>query len=254
MNHGGLFEGIGGFSLAAEWMGWNNVYHVEKDLACQKVLKKRFPNTKLYGDIKKFKPVPGSADIITGGFPCQPFSQAGKRRSKEDDRFLWPEMLRVIQEGKPEFVVAENVTNIDGLALKEVLNDLEGEGYETLPPLEIEAASVGAFHRRNRVWIIAVKENPFNTNAHGIGSHRTEIDQQRSIEFQHEQISLPGSLVSSSVRQGIDSRVFRDVNGLSNRVDRLRQIGNSISPQVAFEIFKAIDELIIHDTSTPLTE
>jgi len=241
MRHGSLFTGIGGNDLAAEWMGWDNIFQVEKDIACQKLLKKRFPNTELHGDIKEFKPEQGSVDIITGGFPCQPFSQAGKRRSKEDDRYLWPEMLRVIQEAKPKFVVAENVTNIDGMALKEVLNDLEDEGYETLPPLEIEAASVGAFHRRNRVWIIAIKEDPLDTNTNSIGSHREGVDQQGSVEFQHEQISLPGSLVSPSIQQGVDPRVFRNSNGLSSRVDRLKQIGNAICPQIAFEIFKAIE-------------
>lgn len=238
MKHGSLFSGIGGFDLASERMGWENIFQVEIDPYCRRVLKKNFPNVKRYEDIREFKGQP--VDIITGGFPCQPFSNSGKRRGKEDNRYLWPEMLRVIQESNPKFVVAENVTNIDGMALKEVLNDLEDHGYETLPPLEIEASSVGALHRRNRVWIIAVKEDAFDTNANSFGSYNKEEHQQREIELRDKQDREFRQVVPLPIREGTDSRIFGVADGLSDRVDRLKGVGNAIDWRVAYEIFKAI--------------
>ncbi|MEM9990622.1 MAG: DNA cytosine methyltransferase [Bacteroidota bacterium] len=106
MKHLGLFEGIGGFSLAAHWMNWQTVAWVEKDEFCQKVLKKNFPNAKGYDDIRLFTGMAtdeyrSTIDLITGGFPCQPFSTAGRRKGKQDDRYLWDEMLRVIREVQP---------------------------------------------------------------------------------------------------------------------------------------------------------
>src|SRR5574343_371934 len=100
MKHGSLFSGIGGFDLAAEWVGWTNIFQVENDKFCNKILEKNFPNVKRYGDIKEFNAAEyrGAVDIISGGFPCQGFSVAGKQRGAADHRFLWPEMLRVIQE------------------------------------------------------------------------------------------------------------------------------------------------------------
>lgn len=111
MEHGSLFSGIGGFDLAAEWMGWNNRFHCEWNEFGQKVLKHYWPKAESYGDITKtdFTIWRGKIDILTGGFPCQPYSSAGKRLGKEDDRHLWPEMLRVIGEISPRYVVVENV-------------------------------------------------------------------------------------------------------------------------------------------------
>ncbi len=164
MNHASLFSGIGGFDLAAEWMGWNNIFQVEIDEFCQKVLAKNFPNTKRYKDIKQFDGTPysGIVDIITGGFPCQPFSVAGKRKGKEDDRFLWHEMLRIIRESKPTWVVAENVSGIitqgAGLVFEQVCSEMENEGYE-VQPFIIPACAVNAPHRRDRTWFIAYSDS-----------------------------------------------------------------------------------------------
>ena len=163
MKHIGLFEGIGGFSLAARWMGWETVAWCEWDSFCQKVLKYHFPNATGHGDITKtdFTGYAGQIDILTGGFPCQPYSSAGKRLGKEDDRHLWPEMLRVIRDVRPRYVVGENVRGLTnwngGLVFDEVQADLENEGYEVTPYL-LPACAVNAPHRRDRIWFVAYRE------------------------------------------------------------------------------------------------
>jgi DNA (cytosine-5)-methyltransferase 1 len=160
MKHGSLFSGIGGFDLAAEWMGWENIFHCEWNTFGQKVLKHYFPKSISYNDITKtdFTIHRGEIDIITGGFPCQPYSLAGKRKGKEDERHLWPEMLRAIREIQPRWVVGENVFGLinwsDGLVFHEVQTDLEAQGYEVFPYV-LPACAVNAPHRRDRVWFVA---------------------------------------------------------------------------------------------------
>jgi DNA (cytosine-5)-methyltransferase 1 len=164
MRHGSLFSGIGGFDLAAEWMGWENVFHCEWMEFPRKVLDYHFPNADSHIDICKtdFTKYANTIDILTGGFPCQPFSLAGKRKGTDDERYLWGEMLRAIQEIKPRFVIAENVfgiTNIDGgLVFQQVCLDLENEGYE-VQPFIIPACAKNAPHRRDRCWFIATNTN-----------------------------------------------------------------------------------------------
>ena len=164
MRHGSLFSGIGGFDLAAEWMGWTNVFHCEWMEFPRKVLDYHFPNSDSHIDIctTDFKKYANKIDILTGGFPCQPFSQAGKRKGTDDERYLWGEMLRAIQEIKPTFVIAENVfgiTNIDGgLVFESVCLDLETEGYE-VQPFIIPACAKNAPHRRDRVWFVAYSKS-----------------------------------------------------------------------------------------------
>lgn len=170
MNHASLFSGIGGFDLAARWMGWNNVFHVERDDFCRDILQHHFPESQSYEDIKQFNGFPwaGRIDVLSGGFPCQPFSVVGERKGTADDRHLWPEMLRVIREIRPTWVVAENVRGLaswnEGMVLDEVCSSLENEQYEVFPTL-IPAAGVGAPHKRDRIWIIAY--------AHGNRAGRT---------------------------------------------------------------------------------
>lgn len=164
MRHASLFSGIGGFDLAAEWMGWTNVFNCEWEDFPRKVLKHHFPNAIQYGDIRELDATKyrGRIDILTGGFPCQPYSTAGKRLGKEDERHLWPEMLRIIREVQPLYVVGENVLGITswngGMVFDEVQADLEAEGYEVLP-FVLPACAVNAPHRRDRVWFIAYREN-----------------------------------------------------------------------------------------------
>lgn len=160
MTHGSLFSGIGGFDLAAEWMGWQNIFHCEWNPFGQKVLKHYWPQSISYNDITKtdFTIHAGAIDILTGGFPCQPYSAAGKRLGKEDERHLWPEMCRAIREISPRYVVGENVRGLTnwngGMVFDEVQADLEAAGYEVLPFL-LPAAGVNAPHRRDRIWFVA---------------------------------------------------------------------------------------------------
>lgn len=160
MRHGSLFSGIGGFDLAAEWAGWENIFHCEINPFGQKVLKYYWPNSIQYHDITKtdFTIHRGTIDVLTGGFPCQPYSQAGKRLGKEDERHLWPEMLRAIREIQPRWVVGENVRGLitwnGGLVFDEVQADLEAAGYEVLPFL-LPASGVNAPHERYRIWFVA---------------------------------------------------------------------------------------------------
>jgi len=170
MNHKllDLFSGIGGFSLGAEANGIPTVAFVEKDPFCQKVLRKHWSNTPIISDIRTVKGEDYETDgvtIISGGFPCQPFSQAGKRKGTDDDRYLWDETLRVVAETKPEWFIGENVEGLiniqDGLVLRSVQDDLEREGFK-VQCLVIPGSSIGAWHQRKRIWIIG--ENVSNTN------------------------------------------------------------------------------------------
>lgn len=286
MRHGSLFSGIGGFDLAAQWMGWENVFQVEIDPFCQKVLAKNFPTVERYGDIKQFDGslYRGAVDIISGGFPCQPYSLAGKRKGKNDARHLWPEMLRVIREVKPSFVVGENVSGLlnwsRGLVFEEVHADLEAEGYEAQAVL-LPAAGVGAWHRRERVWFIAYSNNLLHKGELDTGRNQPETNGSKgsnrgkgqtpfrerfrtepttsgssaadsnSAGFQERQINAG---VESIAIEGNERQIFtlRDEwiaepaicgkdHGIPNRVDRIKGLGNAIVPQVAFEIFKAIE-------------
>ena len=167
MTLGSLFSGIGGFELAAQWAGITPVWSNEIDARCCKVLRKRFTHEIIEGDIRECgagrKNELQAVDIICGGFPCQPFSTAGQRKGKGDNRYLWPEMLRIISEVRPAWIVGENVAGIlsmdDGRVFEEICNSLENEGYQVEDPFIIPAFAVGAPHRRDRVWIIAHAEH-----------------------------------------------------------------------------------------------
>jgi len=158
--HGSVFTGLGGFDLAAEWMGWNNVFHCEWDPFCNQVLQHYWPNTKKHFNIDDtdFTIYRRAIDILTGGFPCQPYSVAGKKRGTDDDRHKWPQMLRAIREIQPRWVVGENVGGIvswnNGLVFEQVQTDLEAEGYEVFPVI-LPACSINAPHRRDRIFFIA---------------------------------------------------------------------------------------------------
>jgi len=169
-----LFSGLGGFSYGLERVGFKTVAFCDNNKYCNLVLQKHWKGIKIYNDVKKITkerlkadgiPTP---DIITGGFPCQPFSVAGKQKGTSDDRYLWPEMFRIIKELKPRWVIGENVKGLvnlqDGMVFETVCTDLEGEGYE-VRAFNIPAAGVGAPHRRERIWIVAHrKESMVNTD------------------------------------------------------------------------------------------
>lgn len=168
MLHISLFSGIGGFDLAAEWMGWTNIVSCEINDFGNKVLEHYWPNAYHHRDVKTLTLEKINKElgenwrtddvILTGGFPCQPYSSAGKRKGKEDERHLWPEMLRVIREIKPSYIVGENVAGLlswsGGLVFDEVHADLEASGYE-VQAVVIPAAAVNAPHERDRVWFVA---------------------------------------------------------------------------------------------------
>jgi DNA (cytosine-5)-methyltransferase 1 len=160
MNHGSLFSGIGGFDLAAEWMGWTNKFHCDINPFSRQLCSFYWPEAQSYDNIKTtdFRIWRGKIDVLSGGFPCQPFSIAGKRMGKEDERHLWPEFHRAIREIRPRYVVGENVRGLlswsDGLVLEEVYADLESEGYE-IQTFLLPAVSINAPHKRDRVWIVA---------------------------------------------------------------------------------------------------
>lgn len=201
MNHASLFSGIGGFDLAAKEVGWNNVFQCEIDPFCQSVLKYYFPKTVLYEDIKRtdFTSWKGKIDVLTGGFPCQPFSVAGQRKGADDDRYLWPEMLRVIRKTRLRWVIGENVAGITNMVqpgsetdvetksdqdeenyketileqeyiINTICDDIEREVY-SVQPIIIPACGVGAPHRRDRVWFIA----------HSNGSRGLQFGERRDI-------------------------------------------------------------------------
>lgn len=190
MTHASLFSGIGGFDLAAEWMGWHNAFHCEINEFCTKILNYHFQDAEHYTDITRtdFSKWRGRIDVLSGGFPCQPFSLAGKRKGADDNRYLWPQMLRAIREIRPTWVVGENVAGIltmvqpcaevevggqaslfgedyrkrvlhrQEYVIETICRDLEREGY-AVQPLLIPACAVGAPHRRDRIWFIAHRTN-----------------------------------------------------------------------------------------------
>ena len=165
-----LFSGIGGFSLGLESAGFKTIAFCEVDKFCQKVLSKHWPNIPISSDIKKLRYkggrlydaerviYEGNIDLVCGGFPCQPFSIAGRKKGTEDNRDLWPEMFRLIQQAQPTWVIGENVPNFINMAFTRTKTDLEGEGY-IVQPFIIPACAVGAPHRRDRVWIIAYRDS-----------------------------------------------------------------------------------------------
>jgi DNA (cytosine-5)-methyltransferase 1 len=323
--HIDLFSGIGGFALAARWAGFKTLCFVEIDEYCGKIIEKNFGAVPvahavrcdgrqnyegeveagrnrtaplLFRDIRDFDgTIYRGATLLSGGFPCQPFSQAGKRRGSLDDRALWPEMYRVIRESQPTWVLAENVAGLVAMELDTVLSDLESEGY-SVQSFIIPACAVDARHRRDRVWIVA---NSLRAGGQQIarGAHGDESENegraakydnepsgngeavadspdngcertQRAIsENRHTSRRLNASdcrewqpepdvlRVAVRLPRGMDGYHYEDewegvprvATGVKNRVQRLKGLGNSIQPQVAYEILRVIAEIENHVAS-----
>lgn len=209
MNHASIFSGIGGAEVAASMMGWQNLFHCEIQEFPRKVLDYWFPNSISYEDITKtdFHQWHGKVDVLTGGFPCQPFSLAGRRKGADDNRYLWPQMLRAIRQIHPTWVVGENVAGIKTMVescqvtkmgrtddlfeenhiyreesrftLDKICADLEAEGY-SVQPIVIPACSVGAPHRRDRVWIVAHTQcDGYSSQGHGNQRAREKKSKKR---------------------------------------------------------------------------
>jgi DNA (cytosine-5)-methyltransferase 1 len=285
MRHGSLFSGIGGFDLASEWMGWENVFHCEWMEFPRKVLEYYWPEADSHIDICKtdFKKYANTIDILTGGFPCQPFSLAGKRKGTDDERYLWGAMLRAIQEIKPTWVIAENVfgiVNIDGgLVFEQVCLDLENEGYE-VQPFIIPAAAKNAPHRRDRCWFVAYSNrdgsnqcngndevnaskgrkyalgNAEQGNGNGNATDTESICVQRQRNRQREG-QFRGSDWSRFPTQ---SPVCSGDDGLPTQLDgitfpkwrneSIKGYGNAIVPQIAYQLFQIIE----HETKNKTTQ
>lgn len=301
ITHYDLFAGIGGFSLALE-----EVFNEAKinHIFCEwaefptAVLKKHWPNGTFYGDIaglvadtdsQRHKSSVAQSEterrsnlcsgarsdenetltILTGGFPCQPFSHAGRRKGTADDRYQWPNMFRVIQNVKPDWVIAENVRGLvtwnDGMVLEQVCADLESEGYE-VQPFIIPACAVNAPHRRDRVWIIA---NCANSRTKGLRERKVDSDdaanagrigrKQRSSEDIQSESKKPErqnshysgwerdwrEVAAATCNARMDDGLPREVDGISYsfakwRNESIKAYGNAIVPQVAMEIFRSI--------------
>lgn len=294
MTHASLFSGIGGFDLAAEWMGWDNLFHCEWNPFCQKVLAYHFPNSIPHHDITKtdFTIYRGTIDVLTGGFPCQPYSVAGKQKGTEDERHLWPEMHRAIREIQPRFVVGENVPGLvnwnGGLVFEQVQADLEAQGYEVTPFL-LPASGVNAPHQRERIWFIAhsasrskrssrkgrsinsersennnisqsgrpstkqyngchtVLQHITNSHDQGLEVSRQEPKQQAANEGQRIEYSNLQDWTNWPTKPGIcigDDGISTELDGITFskwRNESIKSGGNAIVPQVAHQIFKAIE-------------
>ena len=226
-----LFSGIGGFSLGLESTGFfETIGFVEKDKFCQKVLKKHWNNINIEEDIRNVKGEKYQADVVTGGFPCQPFSVAGKRKSTADDRYLWDEMLRVIRETKPRWVIGENVEGIvninEGMVLRQVLNDLENEGFQS-QCIIIPASGIGAWHQRKRIWIVANS----NSNRH-VSEIRRVNGEEKGIPVQDRQkdSTTRKSIGTSDVWETNKEYVPNSNTGFSIRENKeIQSRGNAIT-------------------------
>lgn len=268
MRHLDLFSGIGGFALAARMVGGiETAAFCEIDKYCQRVLRKNFPNVPIHNNVKNLKGDEyGPIDIITAGYPCQPFSHAGKRSGANDDRHLWPEVFRITRSIKPRWLLLENVAGHITLGLDDVLSDLDSIGY-TAQPFIVPACAVDAKHRRDRVWIVAHSNRAGRGKGNMQMEGRTSEQPYRTGKFMADlncerlQRSGHGWNASGSIglcggawwdkKQTIhptgatwtpEPAVGRVANGIPNRVDRLRGLGNAIVPQVAAVILDAIRE------------
>ena len=225
-----LFSGIGGFSLGLESTGhFETAAFCEIEPYCQKVLKKHWPNVPIFDDIRKLKGKDiGAIDIITGGYPCQPFSVAGKQKAEQDPRHLWPEYFRLIQELRPTWVIGENVSGHIKLGLDSVLEDLASEGYSTRT-FSISASSIGANHKRERIWTVA--------NTDSKRGCLWETDRQDAEDVRQ---SPRGE--ETFGWWNIEPSVGRVAHGIPKRVDRLKTLGNSVVPHIPYYIGQAIVE------------
>ncbi len=213
-----LFSGIGGFSLGLERAGMETVAFCEIEPFCRRVLNKHWPDVPIFGDIrgldgKRFK---GAVDVVCGGYPCQPFSTAGKRKGKADDRHLWPEMYRIIKTIRPRWVIAENVAGHVNLGLDDVLSDLEAQNYTSWTFI-IPACAVGHYQRRDRVWILSNRMQGFRQVGRDISGGRWEPEQ------------IQGHGIGSWKDQ---PPMVSMVNGIPPWMDELRGYGNAVVPQI----------------------
>jgi DNA (cytosine-5)-methyltransferase 1 len=257
MDYISLFTGIGGFDLGLDRAGMKCVAQVENNPFCQKVLQKHWPHIVRYGDIRDVgrnrKHNLPYADVICGGFPCQPHSQAGKRKGKADDRDLWPEYFRIVDEYRPNWVVGENVLGIRTTILDQVLSDLEGLGYSTVT-IDIPACAFNAPHRRERMFIVAHAKSRARRLSISAWEAEASLYPGRNGETWNvtdasgtglsERKAQSNSPIRPTERTGlVDGReanywqsepgVCGVADGVPDRMDRIRTLGNAIVPQMS---------------------
>jgi len=240
LTHLDAFSGIGGWGYAARLCGGiQTVQFIENDPFCQRVLHKNFPEAKIDGDVKEFSghQYRGGVNIFTASPPCQPVSRAGKRRGKEDDRYLWGETLRVIDEINPDWVILENPFDFITMGLDETLFALANLNYE-VQSFIIPACAVQAFHRRDRVWIVG----------NSIGKHRTKHVTGNKLEVENQEGSDRRYVHDPRWEQNwieVATGFCGDDDGLPRPMDinRLKALGNSIVPQIAEQFFRAIVQI-----------
>jgi len=243
MRHVDLCSGIGGFSLGFEWAGLSSpVLFCDIEEWSRKILAKHWPDVPIAEDVKELANDPDGlvpdCDILTAGYPCQPFSLAGERRGREDDRHIWPYILSIVKAKRPTWCVYENVYGHVTMGLSEVLSDLEGEGYASRA-FVVPACAVDAPHRRDRVWIIA--RNVADTNSAGLQGRQNARDTGQSRAQRNKQ-SARRSERPNGQNWLPEPAVGRVANGISRRVDRLKGLGNAIVPQIAMRIGLCIKE------------
>lgn len=223
MTFGSLFAGVGGIDLGLERAGMKCLWQVEIDAFCQGVLSRHWPNVRRYPDIRSLETSAlERPDIIAGGFPCQPVSLAGKRKGRDDDRWLWPEFARVIRDLRPRFVLVENSPGLLGAGFGEVLGDLASLGYDAEWSV-LSACRVGAPHPRERLFIVAYPQGEWREQC---GRVQLQAGGPEAGNLHHWQ------------REPCPDRV---ADGVSRRMDRRRALGNAVVPQVAEWIGRAIN-------------
>ena len=270
MRHVDLCSGIGGFALGFEWAGLSTpVLFCDIEPWCRSVLRKHWPHVPIHSDVKELandaeRLIP-DCDILTAGYPCQPFSVAGKREGEKDDRHIWPYIRQIVAHKRPTWTVFENVYGHISMGLDQVLLDLEAEGYTTRT-FVVPAAGVDAPHRRDRVWIVGYTENNgCDRGSEGVGREGTESQQDelqleiwselsgpsqdvayadsKGLQRQWEEscgTSKKQHNISNTCRWETEPDVGRVANGIPKRVDRLKGLGNAIVPQIAQQIGTAI--------------
>ena len=275
LKHVDIFSGIGGFPLGFEWAGLSEPsMFCEIEPWCRQVLRKHWPTVPIINDVKELandpeKLVP-DCDIITGGYPCQPFSVAGKQKAHEDDRHLWPYLYQIITRKRPTYAVLENVYGHIGLGLDTVLLDLEAEGYTTRT-FVVPACSVNAPHRRDRLWIVAHSDGKglegrkdsrnFAEEGQIYNEQSTRCSDRTTVAYSDSQRGScrstwredaedvgQSSRGEGNYRSRVEAwesepNVGRVANGIPKRVDRLRGLGNAIVPQIAMQIGLTIKEM-----------
>lgn len=247
LKHLDLFAGIGGFSLAASWAGIETVAFCEIDEKCQKVLNKHWPELLIHEDIKKLDGRNyAGIDLITGGYPCQPFSVAGSQKAKEDNRHLWPEMFRIIAQAKPTWAICENVYGHVKLGLDGVLHDLESIGY-SCQSFVIPALATGANHNRERVFVVAhsASNGQHESKASASDGEANEHSEKRENKDRNNEgcggLRFGVDRFGNSIgRWGVKPPALRVDDELPGRMDRNRMLGNAIDPMIAYEIMRFI--------------